>query len=289
MSWGNASQFQNSMQGGTQLLTLCMHRHFGVTGCPHCAAAADIFARARNGQYPGGQQVGEEEGRKVYVKKLYFGYGIVTMPGKPHNNQLCLINWPSKQVEKIISSCMAPEADVRWPAPDDILTGRAIVLRKFKKDATFSDYDVQLANEPAPLTEEWWTQAKANLPALLEANASQIFNMLTSWPTQNVFWPKKAMQNDDRARIRMLPNPAAGQTPFILLHVHYVQALSAWDKEWAAVGYDPKRIGEVPSANVAMTGGMGGSMPSFPQPGAVSGGMGGRPSFPQTAAGIDKM
>lgn len=276
MSWGDAKQIAAGMQpGGKQLITLCMKKTFGIADCPHCIAANQMYSDARE---QGGSKLKdmEEAAGRIYFKKLYMACGIVTFPGKPQHGQIVLFQMPMKQVERVIASVTSADADTRWPDPAALATGRPLVLRKFKKDAKFSDYDITISNEPQAIDPNWWAQIIPSIPDF--SNPAEVMNALNGWDFEkNQFWPKRHMQNDDRVRLRLLPHKQGENlTPFAQLFIHYIEAETKWDIAWKEVGYDVNREAEVRAK--LNPGGVAGAAPAFP---------GGGGHFPCNVSGMD--
>lgn len=242
MGYADQSQFQQSMTASRGLVP-CMMKTFGLDYCPHCEKANQLFAEFNNS---GNKEI-EKNARALYRKRMYFSMGIVYWSGKPQDQQICLVNWPANRVKEIMENT-SDQADprLRWPNPDDLANGRPLVLQKYKKDAQFSDYKVQLIPDQQALDPEWWSKIVPTIPDMADPKA--ILEAFNTWPDKNRFQPK-AMADGEAVTIRMLPSKrnsnGACYVPFGMLNVHYTEAMTDWDRAWEEVGYDITRKAEV--------------------------------------------
>ena len=242
----DGDSFAQGMKGGGENI-ICMEQTYGIVGCPRCAKAKALYAAAdERGESRDKEGPLRKEAKGQYYKKIYFGLGIVSYPGKPQNAQICLCNIPTQQVELIVNSVMHRNPDVRWPNPADLLHGRQIVIDKTEKNDSsgFAQYNTKLAHSEYPLTEEWWNSVRGGLPNLDDPSAVQ--RVLDSWAPANKFSPFNDMQKGEFVSIRLLPHTSRpGATPFIQMKVHFASALNPWEKAWKDVGYDPARSAEI--------------------------------------------
>lgn len=244
--FSDGDQFAQGMKGGGENI-LCMEQTYGIIGCPRCAKAKSLYAQAdERGESRDKEGPLRKEAKGQYHKKVYFGLGIIYCLGKPQNEQICLCNIPTQQVEAIVNGVMHKNPQVRWPNPADLLHGRQIVIDKSEKNdgSGFAQYSTKLAHAEHPLTEEWWKSVLPGLPNLDDHAAVQ--RILDSWPAINKFSPYNDMQKGESVGIRLLPHTGRpGATPFIQMKVHFASALNPWEKAWRDVGYDPARSKEV--------------------------------------------
>lgn len=242
----------------TSVLVPCMKKVFGVSYCPHCDEAANLFDRARSG---GGETL-EQQARKKYFKKQYYGFGIVNLAGTPQHGQVCLVHFTTRVFEEIMDKVSHTDERLRWPAPDNLASGHQLLIQKYKKDAQYNDYKVSLDPQPAPLDPAWFASVQGTIPDI--KNSVGVLDAYYNWPAANKFIPVHDMQVGQLAGIRVLPpSSGANVVPFTLLHFHYVDALGRWDTAWRECRWDVNKENEIMAQC-----GYGGSSPSSPQGGS---------------------
>lgn len=232
--WSGANDFSKKMGGKGQQVP-CMYKMFGISGCPHCQRAADLFEADK-----------EKEGRAAYFKKNFYAYGrIEKADGSPERvNKICLIHFPMKPVEHIMKKVQESDEDLRWPLPTDLEEGGLLILSKDKGEGDYPTYSVDYVNTPKPIPADAWAKVSKRLGDV--SNPLRLVNIVEDLDDKFKFSPREHMKEGDKVRIRLLPIPGKEDSvPFGLLFTHYVAAPTPWDRAWAAVGFDPEKYSEV--------------------------------------------
>ena len=232
MSWDGTNKLKAEMEGKTELAP-CLSRDpaFAIQGCPHCAAAKILFDQNR-----------EKEGRRAYVKKFPYSFAHFLTPGKPQSNKIVLLQWPVRCAKHILEKVEAPDPDMRWDHPDDLVKGRALVLSK-KKGAEFSEYAVEMVGPPISIEQHW--PAMQNAMFDIHDHVAMLRN-LRDLPADRKFIPVSDMKEGETVKLRMLPvKGRPNYIPITTMFFHYAQNPHAWDQAWAAVNWDKAREAEV--------------------------------------------
>ena len=267
MAYTDQASFVAGMSGKRKVVP-CMKKQFGVSFCPDCARANELYRQAENG---GGETV-RKEASSVYFKRQYFCYGIIWLQGAPQNGKVCLVHIPTNQFKKLMEQLEHPTPAIRWPNPDTLDKGHLLVLGKYKKDAQFNDYKLDLDPNPNPLTEDWWEKTRPSLPNISDPVA--VYDSFYKWPASNIFIPANDMEVGQYAQIRVLPNinsrPGTALMPFAQLSVHYVEQASKWDTLWREANWNVDKYDDI-MAQCKFNDGMA-------QPASAGGYIGGIPS-----------
>lgn len=237
--YADVDAFRQGMNSSKALVP-CMLKQFGVEPCQHCDASNELFSQARST----GNKDLESKARSKYFKKQYYGFGILNMPTAQQHGQVCLVHFPTTVFTNIFDSITNADPRLRWGSPEDLNTGAQILVQKYKKDAEYSAYRVSLDNTPSPMAPEVYAGLRGSIPDI--KNVPGVLYAYNNWPAQNKFIPANDMKDGDVAGIRLLP-PSSGQAvlPFLLIHFHYVDAISPWDSAWREANYDISKAGEI--------------------------------------------
>lgn len=265
--WQGADEFKRKA-GGKGEKVPCMFKLFGIEGCPHCATAKRLF-----------DAKDEDAGRKAYWKKqLYAVVQMLDCPDKNKVNKILLSELPSRQVDHILKKVQEEDADTRWPTPTDLDTGRMLVFSKDKGNDEYPVYSVDIIDKVIPIDRAWWEATKVKLPRV-DDNLN-LLRCAKGFSSDFMFSPSGDMKEGEKAKFRLLPVPFDEQSvPFGCLFMHYVPALTAWDKAWMDVNYDPAKLADVQRALGMAVGGGADETPGF---GGVAPGAPGAPGAPNT-------
>jgi len=231
--WNGADDFKKKL-GGKGESVPCMYKMFGIDGCPHCAKAKALFDEKK-----------DDEGRKVYFKKqIYALIHMIECPDTGKNNKILLSALPSRQVEHVLKKVQETDPDTRWSTPTDLATGRMLVLSKDKGNDEYPVYGIDMIDKVLPLDPAWWEATKVALPRV--DDLLSLLRAVKTFDAANCFSPTADMKEGTKAKFRLLPVPFdENAVPFGCLLMHYVPALTPWDKAWADVQFDPQRHAEV--------------------------------------------